>query len=57
MIEIDSLKQFIEQRKQAMMVENPCGPSYNLVRKLTHEQMDRLLSISSSREIKKDFEW
>ena len=53
----DTLKQFIESRVQEANLHKTYVPSHNLVRKLTPEQMDRLMSISPAGGRTQDFKW
>ncbi|MDW7730827.1 MAG: hypothetical protein SCH66_00175 [Methanolobus sp.] len=52
----DTFKQFIEFRKQAK-ISADFYVAQELIRKLTPEQMDRLLRISPHGEKKQDFHW
>jgi hypothetical protein len=52
----DTFKQFIELRTQAIHANNIyVAPA--LIRKLTPEQLDRLLNISPLGESRQDFHW
>lgn len=53
----DAFKQLIEIRTQAMVNENNIYVASALIRKLTPEQMDRLLRISPPGERGQDFYW
>jgi|GEM_PF-6429559 len=52
----DTFRKFIEIRDQSDVSAEFCV-SQELIRKLTPEQMDRLLSISPHGEKKQDFHW
>jgi hypothetical protein len=53
----DTFKQLIELRTQATINENSIYVASALIRKLTPEQMDRLLKISPPGERGQDFHW